>query len=147
MSEYFMEIEITPDEKALFTPIGADSAYPGDAISEVELNFDFISDKKSWSYGTSASTAPYLDRFFTFEFDDEHVFDIFWTYVDETDTDPSFIPHWYFNGVKYGTKHELICDAGECRPGEAELVEDPVTSLSGTYTYRVGDDFYSMTIR
>lgn len=96
--EYFMEMEITPDEEALFTPIGTDASYRGDLIAEVESGFESLSGKKSWTYGPLSATAPYLDRFFTFEFDDDHVFDICWTYADETDTDPESCPHWFFTG-------------------------------------------------
>lgn len=138
-----MTIELSPAEIDLFSPVGNDQE-DGRPIEEMIEAFDALPDCKTWTFGLSDC---YLDRYLTFEFDDDHIFDICWTYVDEgAYGDDDVHPHWFFSGMRYGTRDEIICDCDESRPGTAEPLFDPVPDVCGTYAYQVGDDVFNLTI-
>lgn len=149
--QYSKTLYIPSEELALFYPVGTDnidekSEFP--SFADLSQRFGDLEASKSaasWSWDTYLDPSNiYVDRFFTFEFDDGTVIDLNWTFIDEGDEsdEPA---HWYFTGARFGTKEEILHDAGECEL-DAGLEIDPVPSVTGEYIYRNGDDYYVMTL-
>lgn len=141
--EYKLTLTVSPEELALFSPL-ADAGVPAKtSLWDLDDAFEELGKVVSWTYGPDSS-APFYDRFFTFKFDDDHIFDVSWTYDDGGDEDR----HWYFNGVQYGTRDNVICEYGECILDEpvACLESEPEGSVTGEYKYQVGSDTYVLVL-
>lgn len=91
----------------------------------------------------------YMDRTFTFKFDDDHIFDIGWTFTIPEVWGEDGNPYWYLCGIRYGTVDDVLCDYGESGNG-FDLIEDPIDDFSvdifGDYIVEVDGEQYTLTL-